>query len=310
MFPIPWMAYLESGLHLELPYQSLGDFPDSSVGKEYTCNAGDPSSIPGLGRFAGEGIGYPFQYSWVSLVAQLVKNLPAMRETWVQWLGRSPGKGKGYPFQYSGLENSMDCIVHGVTKSQNWWNDFHFSLSVLAPSMSHTSVNCHIIAAQCESPRGLSHCQRASDCRYIPNFKEEHLWSLGITVCVVLLLPLFQIFPAHAVVRNLPANIGDPRDLGLIPKSWNSPRRENGNLLQYYCLESWWTEEPVGLHPSGMTEHACMHPLPSNLQVPFFTSPQIKKCQTRSIMSLKKTGLNIRRNWRDLHDLHFTQEKT
>ena len=41
----------------------------------------------------------------------------------------------------------------------------------------------------------------------------------------------------------------------------------------------------LGLHPSGMTEHACMHPLPSNLQVPFFTSPQIKKCQTRSIMS-------------------------
>ena len=62
-------------------------FPDSSVGKEYTCNAGDPSSIPGLGRFAGEGIGYPFQYSWVSLVAQLVKNLPAMRETWGRSLG-------------------------------------------------------------------------------------------------------------------------------------------------------------------------------------------------------------------------------
>ena len=170
----------------------------------------------------------------------------------------------------------MDCIVHGVTKSQTWWNDFHFSLSVLAPSMSYTSQNCHIMAAQCESPRGLSHCQRASDCRYTPNFKEEHLWSLGITVCVVLFLPLFQIFPPHAVVRNLPANTGDPRDLGLIPNSWNSPRRGNGNLLQYCCLENWWTEEPVGLHPSGMTEHACMHPLPSNLQVPFFTIPQIK----------------------------------
>ena len=55
-------------------------FPHSSVGKESACNAGDPSSIPGSGRF--------------------------------------PGEGKGYPLQYSGLENSMDCIVHGVAKSQ------------------------------------------------------------------------------------------------------------------------------------------------------------------------------------------------
>ena len=58
-------------------------FPDSSVGKESACNAGDPSLIPGLGRSTGKGIGYPLQYSWASLVAQLVKNLPAMRETWV-----------------------------------------------------------------------------------------------------------------------------------------------------------------------------------------------------------------------------------
>ena len=58
-------------------------FPDRSVGKESTCSAGDPSSIPGLGRSAGEGIGYPLLYSWASLMAQLVKNLPAMQETLV-----------------------------------------------------------------------------------------------------------------------------------------------------------------------------------------------------------------------------------
>ena len=58
-------------------------FSDSSVGKESACNAGDPSSIPGSGRCAGEGIGYPLQYSWASLVAQLVKNPPTMWETWV-----------------------------------------------------------------------------------------------------------------------------------------------------------------------------------------------------------------------------------
>ena len=60
-------------------------FPDSSVGKESTCNAGEPGLIPGLGRSTGEGISYPLQYSRASLVAQLVKNLPAMRETWVQF---------------------------------------------------------------------------------------------------------------------------------------------------------------------------------------------------------------------------------
>ena len=64
-----------------------GNFPHSSVGKESTCNAPDPGSIPGLGRSAGEGTGHPLQYSWASLVAQLVKNPPAVRETWVQSLG-------------------------------------------------------------------------------------------------------------------------------------------------------------------------------------------------------------------------------
>ena len=58
-------------------------FPHSSAGKESACSAGDSSSIPGSGRSAGEGIGYPLQYSWASLVTQLVRNLPAMRETWV-----------------------------------------------------------------------------------------------------------------------------------------------------------------------------------------------------------------------------------
>ena len=62
-------------------------FPHSSVGKESTCNAGDPGFIPGLGRSAGEGTRYPLQYSWASLVAQLVKNLSVMRETCVRSLG-------------------------------------------------------------------------------------------------------------------------------------------------------------------------------------------------------------------------------
>ena len=68
---------------------------NSLVGKESTCNAGDPGSIPGSGRSPREGTGYPLHYSWASLVAQLVKNLPAIRETWVQSLGWEDTLEKG-----------------------------------------------------------------------------------------------------------------------------------------------------------------------------------------------------------------------
>ena len=73
-------------------------FPHSSVGKESICSAGDPDLIPGLGRSAGEAIGYPLQYSWASLVAQLVMNLPAMQETWVWTLvGKIPWRRERLP---------------------------------------------------------------------------------------------------------------------------------------------------------------------------------------------------------------------
>ena len=62
-------------------------FPGSSAGKGSACNAGGPSLISRSGRSPGEGIGYPFQYSWASLVAQTIKNLFAMQETWVRSLG-------------------------------------------------------------------------------------------------------------------------------------------------------------------------------------------------------------------------------
>ena len=71
----------------------LGGFPGSSAGKESTCNARDSGSIPGLGRSPGEGIGYPVQYSWTSLVAQMVKNLPAMnpgKPGFEPWVGKIP----------------------------------------------------------------------------------------------------------------------------------------------------------------------------------------------------------------------------
>ena len=74
--------YLTFRYHLLLSRLYKG-FP----GKESACNGGDPGSIPWSGRSPGEVIGYPLQYSWASVVAQIVKNLPAMWETWVQSLG-------------------------------------------------------------------------------------------------------------------------------------------------------------------------------------------------------------------------------
>ena len=103
-------------------------FPDSSVGKESACNAGDPGSIPGSGRSPGEGIDYPLQYSWASLVAQLVKNTLAMRETWVWSLGWEDPLEKGKATHSSILAWRIPwTIVHGVAKSRTWLNDFRFT---------------------------------------------------------------------------------------------------------------------------------------------------------------------------------------
>ena len=78
LFCVFWFPFLFN-VFLSIPMYQM-DFPNGSVGKESTCTAGDPSSIPGLERSAGEGTGYPLWYSWASLVAQLIKNLPTMRE--------------------------------------------------------------------------------------------------------------------------------------------------------------------------------------------------------------------------------------
>ena len=93
-------------------------FPGSSVGKESAYNAGNPASIPGSERSAGEGIGYLLQYSWAYPVVQLVKYcLQCGRLVFNPWVGKIPWRRKGYPLQYSDLKNSMDHIVHGVTES-------------------------------------------------------------------------------------------------------------------------------------------------------------------------------------------------
>ena len=93
-------------------------FPDISVGKESICNAGDPSLIPGSGRLAGEGTGYPLQYSWASLVTQVVKNLAATQETWVQALGCKDLLGKGKATRSSILAWRIPWTVWGRKESQ------------------------------------------------------------------------------------------------------------------------------------------------------------------------------------------------
>ena len=78
-----WAANWTQWIPLILTPKNCRGFRGSSAGKECACNAGDPNLILGLGRSHREGIGYLFPYAWASLVAQIVKNLPAMRETWV-----------------------------------------------------------------------------------------------------------------------------------------------------------------------------------------------------------------------------------
>ena len=96
-------------------------FPDISVGKESACNAGDPGSIPGSGKSAGEGrdrLPTPVFLGFPCDSAGKESTCNAGDLGLILGLGRSPGEGKAYPLPYSGLENSMDYIAHGVTKSQ------------------------------------------------------------------------------------------------------------------------------------------------------------------------------------------------
>ena len=99
-----------------------GCFLDSSVGKESACNAADPSSISGSGRPAGEGIGYPLQYSWASMVAQLVKNPPAMWETWVQSMGWEDPLEKGKATHSSFWPGEF----HGLYRVRQEWLQNHY----------------------------------------------------------------------------------------------------------------------------------------------------------------------------------------
>ena len=103
-------------------FTSLGlevGFPGGSAGKESTCNAGEPGLIPGSERSPGEGIGYPLQYPWAFLVAQMVKNLPTVKETWLQSLGWED------PLE-EGMANHSSILAWRIPMDRGaWWSTVH-----------------------------------------------------------------------------------------------------------------------------------------------------------------------------------------
>ena len=134
--------YNRSPLKAALPlvfsaWQSL-----TQLWQESACNAGDPSSIPGSGRSAEEGIGYPFQYSWASLVAQLVKNLPIMREMWVRSLGWEDLVEKG---KVTHSRIPAWRILHSPWGSKESDTSEQLSLTaILSDTSSKHFISCHL----------------------------------------------------------------------------------------------------------------------------------------------------------------------
>ena len=144
-------------------------FPDSSVGKESTCSAGDPSSILGSGRSSGEEIARLLApvflgFSCGSAVKESTCNAGDLGS--IPGLGRSPGEGTGYPLQCSGLENSMDCMVYGVTKSRTRLRDFCFHWCFAEPLVGHlflpfsrkqTELRCDLkLCWTCDEPHEIN----------------------------------------------------------------------------------------------------------------------------------------------------------
>ena len=100
-------------------YSLLKGFLGSSAGEESTCSVGDPGLIPGSGSSSGERIGYPLQYSWASLVAQMVKNPPTLWETWVRSLGWKD------PLE-EGMESHSSILAWRIPMDRGaWWATVH-----------------------------------------------------------------------------------------------------------------------------------------------------------------------------------------
>ena len=132
--------YTNTYIHKSTPLAFKWLFPDSSVGKESTCDAGDSGSIPGSGRSPEEGIGYALQYSWASLVAQMVKNQPAMKETWVWSLFWDD------PLEEGMATHSSILAWRILIVKEAWWATVHGSQRVGHDWMTkHSTANSNVI---------------------------------------------------------------------------------------------------------------------------------------------------------------------
>ena len=209
-------------------------FPYSSVGKESTCNAGDPGSIPGSGRSPGEGIGYPLQYTWASLVAQLVKNLPAMQETWIQSLGWEGPLEKETAREFHGLYSPWgrkeSDMSEQLSLSQVGWNrgvtEGHlkcllsccFSCSVMSDSLQPHKLRHAMFPCPSLSPR------------VCPN---SYLLSHDATQ------PSYFQYPPFPPVLNLSQHQGLSSESALCircPKYWSfslSPSSDYSGLISF-----------------------------------------------------------------------------
>ena len=142
LFVTSWTAAYQASPSFTISQNMLKlTSPGSSTGKESTCNAGDPIWIPGSRRSTGEGIGYPLQDSWASMMAQLVKNPPAMWETWVQSLGWEDPleKGKATHFRFAKIWTQLSDFHSHV----HWVDDaiqLYHPLSPSSPALDFSQI--------------------------------------------------------------------------------------------------------------------------------------------------------------------------
>ena len=195
-------------------------FPDSSVGEESAYNAGDSSLIPGSGRSSGEGIGYPLQYSWASLVAQLVKNPQCGRSGFDPWVEKIPWRRERVltPVFWPGEFHELYSIC--VTKSQTELSNFHFLSKIIEDGDCSHEIKRWLLLGR----------------KAMTNL-EGILKSRDLTLLTKVHIVKTVVFPRwHSGKKNPPANAGDARDSGLIPGQGRYPGVGNGNLLQYSSL--------------------------------------------------------------------------
>ena len=158
-------------------------FPHSSVGKESSCNAGDLTSIPGSRRSAGEGIGYPLQYSWASLVALLVKTPPAVWETWVRSLDWEDPLEKGTANHSSILAWRIPQSI-GSQRVRQDWTAFTFTFTMNSPTRRVGQIGCVLV----ENPPVTWSCFKPAMIR--PNLPSGLGTWLPLALCA-LALPSF-----------------------------------------------------------------------------------------------------------------------